>query len=699
MRAIALNLGLVLSAASFAGRADVIEEVTVTATLRQQSLIEAPVSITVLDEQRLRDAGRQHFEDVLAAVPNLNWAGGTSRPRYFQIRGIGELEQYEGAPNPSVGFLIDDIDFSGIGMPATLFDVQRVEVLRGPQGMRYGANALAGLVVMRGQDPGDEFGLETEVSVGEYDSESLGAVATGPMESLSSAWRVAVQRYRSDGFRRDAYLGRNDTNDRDELTSRMKWRWRPGESTTVDFTWLHADIDNGYDAWSIDNTRRSLANDPGKDAQRSNGFSVRAQTPAGRNTDLTVIAALADSDLEHSYDGDWGNPQSWLPYTYDYFYQSFRERRTRSLELRLASSEPRSAEALQWLVGAYALDLSEQLHEISTGEYAEPGFSTTTDDSLHSDYDATNLALFGQLEGQFGHAWSWSLGGRVEQRDADYSDSGEQGGEPRSSADSDHDRMWGGEATLSYALAPQRTVFASLSRSYKAAGFNLGGGALLQPSFDREELTSLEAGIKARSPKRRLYWDFDAFYMWRQDPQVKTGDQIQPTDPNSFVFFTVNADRGTSYGIESSVRWQATETIEVGGSLALLRTALEGYDYRGSQVGSREQPHASEYQLALNATWRHPLGWMARVDVVAIDDYYFDVSPNDQRADAYALTHLKAGYESDHWGVYLWGRNVFDEGYVVRGFYFGNEPPLFENKRYVQLGEPRQIGVTARWEF
>ncbi len=129
----------------------------------------------MLDEQRLRDAGQQHFEDVLAAVPNLHWAGGTSRPRFFQIRGIGEREQYEGAPNPSVGFLIDDIDFSGIGMPATLFDVERIEVLRGPQGMRYGANALAGLIVVRSDDPADEFGLSTEASVGEYDSESLGA--------------------------------------------------------------------------------------------------------------------------------------------------------------------------------------------------------------------------------------------------------------------------------------------------------------------------------------------------------------------------------------------------------------------------------------------------------------------------------------------------------------------------------------------
>ena len=87
-------------------------------------------------------------------MPGLSWASGTSRPRYFQMRGIGETEQYQGAPNPSVGFLIDDIDFSGVGMPATLFDLDRVEVLRGPSGTVYGANALAGLISVRSRDPG-----------------------------------------------------------------------------------------------------------------------------------------------------------------------------------------------------------------------------------------------------------------------------------------------------------------------------------------------------------------------------------------------------------------------------------------------------------------------------------------------------------------------------------------------------------------
>ena len=687
-------------AAAGAQSDDVLEEVVVTATWREQALVDTPASVTVLDSRALRDGGIQHFEDVLTSVPNLHWAGGTSRPRYFQLRGIGEREQYEGAPNPSVGFLIDDIDFSGIGMAATLFDVDRIEVLRGPQGMRYGANALAGLIVMRGADPGDSLGLSSEVSFADYDTSSYGAVATGPVDSLDSSWRVGAQRYRSDGFRSDRYLGRNDTNDRDELTARAKWRWQPDAATRVDFTWLHADLDNGYDGWSIDNSRRSLADRPGQDSMQADGASLRIETSAFAAGDVTLIASGANADGDNSFDGDWGNAQSWLPFTYDYFYEAQRERQTRSLELRLSSHAAAAAEqSTGWLVGAYAMNLDEQLGEISVGQYAEPGYESSTDDFLNSDYSASNIAVFGQLDGAFAERWRWSAGARLEQRDVDYRDAGMQAEAPRTTQESERDRMWGAQASLSYALDDRRNVFTSLSRGYKAGGFNLGSGALLVPGFGRENLTSLEAGIKSQAAGAKWYWDVTAFQMWRENPQVRTGDQAEPDDPNSYVFYTANASRGTSRGVEASLRWQPVRMLQFGGSLALLHTSLEGFDYGGVAVPARESPHAPEYQLSLNATWRHPQGWMARLDANAMDDFYFDVPPNDQRAPGYGLVHLKAGYETQHWNAYLWVRNVFDEDYVIRGFYFGNEPPLFEAKRYTQLGEPRQVGLTVRWSL
>jgi iron complex outermembrane recepter protein len=158
----------------------------------------------------------QHFEELVFAVPNLNWSGDGHRARYFQIRGVGELEQYEGAPNPSVGFLIDDIDFSGIGTIATLFDVEQIEVLRGPQGSRYGAHALAGLIYVETADPTDEWTGKLQVSGGEDNAAAAGFAVGGPLTSDALSFRVSAHHHESDGFRENPFLGRSDTNGRKE---------------------------------------------------------------------------------------------------------------------------------------------------------------------------------------------------------------------------------------------------------------------------------------------------------------------------------------------------------------------------------------------------------------------------------------------------------------------------------------------------
>ena len=133
--------------------AERLEEVVVTASLKEVRSLDLPSSVTVLGAETIRRSAVQHFEELALLTPNLHWSGGSSRARYFQVRGIGERSQYEGAPNPSVGFLLDDIDFSAIGGVATRFDLDSVEVLRGPQGTRYGANALAGLIYARSREP------------------------------------------------------------------------------------------------------------------------------------------------------------------------------------------------------------------------------------------------------------------------------------------------------------------------------------------------------------------------------------------------------------------------------------------------------------------------------------------------------------------------------------------------------------------
>src|SRR5450631_2967290 len=260
-----LGLSLALACASAANDAE-LDEIIVTATLRSTPQIDYAGSATVLDSATLRAAGQQNFEDIVALVPNLNWAGDTSLPRYFQIRGIGELQQYQGAPNPSVGFLVDDIDFSGVGGAATLFDVDQIEVLHGPQGTLYGANALAGLVYVRSAEPASEFGGRVELGGGDYGTRSYGAVLTGPVPALDSAFRLAAQRYTSDGYYTNAYLGRN-TNARDELTGRGRWRYQPTDELRVDLSVLRVQLNSGYDEWTIDGSRTTQSDHPGIDAQ------------------------------------------------------------------------------------------------------------------------------------------------------------------------------------------------------------------------------------------------------------------------------------------------------------------------------------------------------------------------------------------------------------------------------------------------
>ena len=149
------------------------EIVVLASQLREAELATVPVSVTQLDTAEIGAASLQHVEELTSLVPNFNWSGEGSRARYFQIRGTGELEQYDGAPNPSVGFVIDDIDLSGIGAVATTFDLKGIEVLRGPQGVRYGANALAGLIYVQGNEPTSTPVAELELSGGSDDTRAV----------------------------------------------------------------------------------------------------------------------------------------------------------------------------------------------------------------------------------------------------------------------------------------------------------------------------------------------------------------------------------------------------------------------------------------------------------------------------------------------------------------------------------------------
>ena len=671
--------GLSLFAVPFVVQAaDALDEVVVSSSLRASTLESLPASATVLSSETLARAGVEHFGDVMALVPNLNFASSTSRPRYFQLRGIGELDQYEGAPNPSVGFLIDDIDFSGVGMPATLYDAARVEVLRGPQGTAYGANALAGLISLSTQAPVDHFESRVDADFGDYGLKAGGFVVNEALGS-DAAVRLVAHTYQGDGFRRNAFLNRKDTNGFDENLLRGRLHWRITPELDADLTLMLTDINNGFDAWAIDNSRVTQSDRPGKDIQRSRAASLRLAWDGLDRFTLVSSTAFADSAIRYSFDGDWGNPVLWgVNGPYDFYERTKRNRRTLSQEFRATSKQ---SEGPRWVFGVYALRLTEgnDLLDLYNGDVYR---------TLISDYAATNLAAYGQVDIDLAPRLVLSGGLRGERRTTRYTDSNALRFDPT-------DDMAGGHLALTWNFSEGQSLYGTVTRGYKAGGFNLGGSVpASRRRFDPEFLWNAEVGYKTRSADGRFDSQTSLFTMRRQGQQVTSSFQSDPNDPLTFVFLTDNAASGRNLGLETQLGWRPVDTLRLSASLGLLRAQYQGYQLAGVDLSGRDEPHAPHYQFGLSAEYHFGGGFYARADVTGMDAFQFSAD-NEERSRAYQLVNLKFGYEGRNWTASVWTRNLFDAKYATRGFFFGNEPPDYTPKRYIDNGDPRQLGISV----
>jgi len=693
-RSMKMAIAVVITGIAMGTAAHATDELVVSA-FRETGPDRLPSSITVIDSDVIRQSAVQHFEELIALVPNLNYSGDGNRARYLQIRGIGELEQYQGAPNPSVGFIIDDIDLSGLGSAATLFDADQIDVLRGPQGTRHGANALAGLIYVKSADPADTFGSRIEATAGSDDTYALGGTLTGPIGS-GAGYRLAVQKYESDGFQRNDTLDRDDTNGYDELTARGKLRFNPGDNWQIDLTSLYADINNGYDAWAVDNNGSVTYSDkPGKDAQETAAGSARVTGHFGDTMTFVSITSFANSKSHFSFDADWGSDAFWdTPQfgnsIYDYFSNTNRDRDTVSQEFRLISGPAgKLFGQVDWLAGIYGLNLDESIDVV---DYGRDDFWCVVPcvTPFASAFDSESRAVFGELGIPVGELWRLDIGLRWETWAADYTD-------PVATFSPDDD-LWGGHANLSFQVLDSTMLFGRIARGYKAGGFNLDANAPPDKlAYGSETLWNYELGIKYLSANRVLRADLVAFLMIRDDMQVRVPVQDIAGNPIAFSFLTDNAQEGRNGGIEASIDWSVNESWTVFGALGLLDADIERFDYVRDLEG-RAQAHAPAYNFMLGTTWQHEQGWFARVDITGKDDFYFDYS-HDQKSAAYEQVNLRLGKMWGAWSVALWGRNVFDETYYVRGFYFGNEPPNYPDRLYTQAGEPRQVGVTLNWAY
>jgi outer membrane receptor protein involved in Fe transport len=665
----------------------VLDAVTVSADFRSSELQTIPASISVVSQEVIEQRSASHIEEVLAVIPNVNYAAGASRGKYFQIRGIGERSQFVAPLNPSVGTFVDGVDFTGFGGAATLIDVEQVEVLRGSQGTRFGANSLAGVINVKAVEPSTESKGYFKMHAETYNGYGLEAAHGGAI-SETVLYRAAIGKKVSDGYIENTYLDKQDTNNIDELTSRVKLRWLASEDLTLDFSALYLDIENGYDAFSLDENRKTMSDEPGHDRQESLALALDANWRISDAVAMEGILTTNRTDAEYGFDEDWTNPE------FQPGYQAFdnyeRDIKRDSAELRWLSGPAGRFMNSDWLVGIYYQNSSIDLDR----DY-------TYDPLFTSEYKTASASIFSELNTSLTDKLVLTSGIRLENWQSDYSDNNTIAGD-------NDENLVGGKLALEYTTDSADLVYASITRGYKAGGFN---GEANLPSedlrdFDTEYQWNYEIGSKFSSLQDSMQNRISIFYTDRQDLQLKSSTAMDNGNGGaSFVDYTTNAGKGFSYGAEWEMDWQIVSDLSWSTSLGLLKTEITEHnnpDPDAFDLEGRETAHAPAYTYATAVNYALTNYVVAQVQLEGKDEFFYSDS-HDFKSESYNLVNARLAYQRDNYEVALYGKNLTNEEYGVRGFAGWDADPRdgegFDETEFQQLAAPRIVGVSTRVNF
>lgn len=666
-----------------------LERIVVTSDFQRESIQTLSASASLFSEDEINQRGASYLDEVLGSAANVNFASGASRGRYIQIRGVGLRSQFVDPINPSVGLVIDGINYSGLGGSSLLFDIDQVEIYRGPQGTRFGADGMAGMIQMGSAKATSDPSLKLQVGAGTYNTREAGIAASTGLTDDTSA-RVSYFRRKSDGYVDNLYLN-DETQNQDEQVARFKINSQLTKHLNTEINLHYIDINNGYDAFTLDNSRNSVADEPGQDNQESYAIGVKNTYTGFDAFDVNLNLSAIDTELLYSFDEDWvcndtSEPKLCAAGLHPDGYSSTdlysRDRDDQSVDLQFNSKTG------NWVAGIYYQNRDVDLERQYTW-LASP-FSST--------YETSNVAVYGQVATPIGPKTTLITGLRVEQYQGDYTDS-------NGFIQDTDDVMVGGKIALEYQVIDRTMIYTSITRGYKAGGINSEALAKAKDeglnlsadffqqhtSFDPEYLWSGEFGVKGSSLDDKFTLRLAAFYMHRDDIQLKAWQ----VEGQQFTGYVDNASSGSNYGLEVEGSYQLTDNLFLTGSAGYLNTEIDDFvTQSGLNQDGREQAQSPKYQYAFTARYNFTSELYGMIGVEGKDDYYFSDSHNSQ-APSSNLVNLSFGYEADMWAVRAWARNVFDETVPTRGFEFGNDPQDgYTTHTYTQLGEPRVAGVT-----
>ncbi len=703
----------------------VLEEITVTAERREQSLQDVPISVTAFSGDMVNEGGITRLEDVAIQTPNFKMTSFNTAESQLFLRGIGSTNDGP-VSDPSVAVFIDDVY---IGRPSgastDLYDLERIEVLRGPQGTLYGRNAAGGAINIFTKKPQHEFESKVGLTVGDYGLVSVRGYVNGSISDRVAGKLTANVRQR-DGYAKNVNTGQ-DLEDDDTKSIRAQLLFTPSDTVDVLLSIDHTDIDSSGDnrfltnfdiapfpAALTDPQKAEIAtfgNDPRKsnhgEIQRSDktlsGLSARVDADLGWGT-LTSITAYRESEaswlqalvpLRSDREGGQG--------IFEVDDGADEEADQFSQELRIAGA----GDNINWVAGLFYFD-EEVLKTETFVTYWGPvtgldALFNTGDVSFIMDGETTSFAVFGQFTWDMTDAVALTLGAR-------YNDDEKQQGTDVVSNQPLTGAVWGiplgptgvpytafgkkswskttFRASLDWDITDDHMIYATYSEGFKSGAFNshtpspLIAEAPLLPEF----ATNMEIGARTQWLDGRLRFNFTYFDLEYEDLQTW-----------SLVDFQLEADNAAAEvsGIETDFAVAFSDYFSITGSFA----TMDGKFTEGANAGNALR-RAPDQTWSLSPNFSMQMNNGAALDIVATasytDEYHMEIS-NDPRGLEPDVTVVNASirYTSadERWDAMLWGKNVTDELYAVHHINgtFGGATKIW--------APPRTYGVSFNYHW
>lgn len=693
---------LVAALASGSALAQVaLEEVVVTAQKRQEFIQDTPISLVSLGTEQLENFKIRDVTDLSGNVPNLQVSPHTNSattPRVF-IRGVGNFDD-QITQDPSVAIYMDGVYIGrNQGMGTEVADIERIEVLRGPQGTLYGRNATGGAInfVTRAPDLG-QWGASQELTFGRRSEFRSRTMINLPLGEAVAA-RAAYLKSDRDGFVKNAGQGPSTYGDQRHAAQRVDLLYQPDgrfelrygydRSTMKDSPYYLAPTEAGQSP-----RRPSRSHAGGQQIKRGDVTTYGHQLTMSWDVqdELTLRSITAYRDLDSYVFQDYlsGTGRSGTPFNID----SWVDQHQYSQELQLVGSA--LDHRLDYTLGVYWF--KEKGDGVTLNNY----LAHQVQERLRAKVENRALALFGQatytpdvLEQRLhltaGLRWS------EDKRRAGLDTNSGQG------AGSKRFEQLSPALTLAYDLTDDAHVYAKVTEGYKTGGFNVRAStmAFFEQGFDEETLRSWEAGLKSQWFGNRLRANAAVFQADYKDIQVSTqADYSQPTSAD-----IINAGRATIKGAELEL----TALLAQGLVASLQYGYLDaGYDrivnvFGEKVTGDYALVNAPRHSYTLDVSWdvaRTPAGLvLANVNYTWQDEKFIRAErrPEAYVIDDYGLLNARLSLEEipgipvGELSLSLWGRNLENKSYAFL------DAPLLGGFR--GWGEPRSYGVDLKWEF